>query len=621
MSVRKFLKVVFVMMIVSFAALLSGCDKDDFAVVVSDGITNTGFADDPDDPDEILPNATVFHIKDKDEASLLKFVTAEKVEGVEIRFFARPLGTEDAWFRLGNPDSPLFTDSDGRVRLPAIRKWLPDSVIGSAPMDLQLTARAYHGDEYVEDDLGMIRVLDEQGANNPEAVVADHDNTLHRTGGANSVLDWIEFVNWMGSDWPLIDGFVVDAVKGLMDSGRDLLVVSGLPADLRHLCRTQMINHFEKNGKRRIPIVVKKDLDFEHGNDFKADALRIISGLYGEGKLAAMVGDTAREDGYGALANDVTYIPFQIDYYLDPGLLDTEGYGEIEISDISWDWLDVVNRINGIDTGANFFMQDHERVLNIAHRGGGDLAPENTLTAYETALSAGADVLEMDVHLTADGHVVVSHDGTVDRCTDGSGPISAFSLEDLKELNAGYNFTPDGVTYPYREEGTALEIPTLGEVFDAYQGRDVFFVLEIKPENNIEITEKVLDLIQEFDMEDRIVMGAFNKESLDAARIRSAVRGMNLLTSFATEEVIEFLALPDGVLDLNKHRPKGAILQIPLAEIPLIPPLIMDKARELDLKVQVWTVNDPGDMEWLINDLKVDGIMTDNPAVLEALLN
>lgn len=618
MSVRKSLDVVFVLLIVFFAALLSGCDKDDYAVVVSDGITNTASAV---GNDEILPNATVYHMKDKDKASLLKFVTAEKVEGVEIRFFARQLGTDDDWFRLGAPGSPLYTDQDGKVRLPEIRPWLPESVLALAPVDLQLRARAYYRDEYVEDALGMIRVLDDQVANNPAAVVSDHDNTLHRTGGANSVFDWIEFVNWVGSDWPLIDGFVVDAVNGLMDNGRDLLVVSGLPGDLRHLCREQMISHFEKSGERRIPIVVKKDLDYEDGNYFKAEALRIISGLYGEEKLVAMVGDTAREDGYGALANGVTYIPFQIDYYLDPGLLDTGGVGEIEISDISWDWLDVMNRINGIDAGANFFMQNHDRVLNIAHRGGGDLAPENTLTAYETALSAGAEVLEMDVHLTADGHVVVSHDGTVDRCTDGTGPVSAFSLEDLKILNAGYNFTPDGVTFPYREEGMALEIPTLAEVFAEYEARDVFFVLEIKPENNMEITEKVLDLIQQFNLENRIVMGAFNKESLDAARIRSAVRGMNLLTSFATEEVIEFIALPDEVFNLNKHRPKGAILQIPLTEIPLIPHLIMDKARALGLKVQVWTVNDPGEMRWLIEDLNVDGIMTDNPAILEAVLN
>jgi glycerophosphoryl diester phosphodiesterase len=137
----------------------------------------------------------------------------------------------------------------------------------------------------------------------------------------------------------------------------------------------------------------------------------------------------------------------------------------------------------------------------------------------------------------------------------------------------------------------------------------------------MEITEKVLEPIQQFNMENRIVLGAFNKQSLYAARIRSAVRGMNLLTSFATEEVIEFIAMPDVVLNLNKHMPKGAILQIPLTEIPLIPHLIMDKARELGLKVQVWTVNDPEEMQWLIEDLNVDGIMTDNPATLEALLN
>ncbi|HDH09983.1 MAG TPA: glycerophosphodiester phosphodiesterase, partial [Chloroflexi bacterium] len=97
-----------------------------------------------------------------------------------------------------------------------------------------------------------------------------------------------------------------------------------------------------------------------------------------------------------------------------------------------------------------------DRPLVMAHRGAG-LAPENTLVAFQKALDLGADVLELDVHATKDGEIVVIHDETVDRTTDGRGAVKDFTLEELKRLDAGYHFTPDGgVTYPYRGRGITI---------------------------------------------------------------------------------------------------------------------------------------------------------------------
>jgi glycerophosphoryl diester phosphodiesterase len=117
------------------------------------------------------------------------------------------------------------------------------------------------------------------------------------------------------------------------------------------------------------------------------------------------------------------------------------------------------------DPPGNPFLSD--QLLNIAHRGGGRLRPEATLPAFENALSVGADVLEFDLHASSDGVVVVIHDETVDRTTDGTGAVQAMTFAELRMLDAGYEFTPDGgQTFPYR--GMGIQIPTLVEVLAGF---------------------------------------------------------------------------------------------------------------------------------------------------------
>src|SRR5918997_5118102 len=107
--------------------------------------------------------------------------------------------------------------------------------------------------------------------------------------------------------------------------------------------------------------------------------------------------------------------------------------------------------------------------VNLAHRGASSLAPENTIEAFRIALEAGAGGLELDVHMTRDGHIVVIHDATVDRTTSGTGAVSEMTLDELRGPDAGYNFSPDGgLTRPYRGRGT--KVPTLGEVLEEFPG-------------------------------------------------------------------------------------------------------------------------------------------------------
>jgi glycerophosphoryl diester phosphodiesterase len=98
--------------------------------------------------------------------------------------------------------------------------------------------------------------------------------------------------------------------------------------------------------------------------------------------------------------------------------------------------------------------------VNIAHRGGAEIAPENTLEGFREGLRVGAGVLELDVHTTADGHVVVIHDATVDRTTDSPGTVREMTLAELKRLDAGYRFTRDeGGTFPYLRSWAEIRCP------------------------------------------------------------------------------------------------------------------------------------------------------------------
>ena len=241
--------------------------------------------------------------------------------------------------------------------------------------------------------------------------------------------------------------------------------------------------------------------------------------------------------------------------------------------------------------------------LNIAHRGGALLAPEETLVAFETATAAGADVLEFDVHLSADGVVICSHDDTVDRMTDGTGAISDMTLDELQQLDAGYSFTTDdGATYPYRGMGVVL--PTMAEVLAAHP--DGYFVIEIK-QSEPPMVDEVLDLLDQADAASRVIMASFETPVIEDLRSKAP----DILTSFTTTEVTDFV-IGGGDAD---YVPPGDFLQIPT--------IIWSEATRVNaamhgLKIHVWTINDPAEMEALLSD-GADGIMTDDPATLATL--
>ncbi|HMR81284.1 MAG TPA: glycerophosphodiester phosphodiesterase, partial [Polyangiaceae bacterium] len=252
------------------------------------------------------------------------------------------------------------------------------------------------------------------------------------------------------------------------------------------------------------------------------------------------------------------------------------------------------------------------RTLNIAHRGGGKLAPEATLLAFETALANGADVLEFDLHASSDGKLVILHDDTVERTTDGTGAVKDLTFDELRKLDAAYDFSLDGgQTFPQRGKG--ITIPTPEEVFAQFPS--AWFVIEIKQETP-SIVGTFATLLDTLKLSDRVLVGSFKASTIQA--FRAAAPGVR--TSFALDEVIAFISL--SAAQEAGYKPPGEFLQVPVAQGPIevVNAASVEKAKRLGLGVHVWTINDPTEMGALI-DLGVAGIITDDPKTLADVLS
>lgn len=238
------------------------------------------------------------------------------------------------------------------------------------------------------------------------------------------------------------------------------------------------------------------------------------------------------------------------------------------------------------------------------HRGASAHFPENTLPAFRAAIVAGVPYLELDVWATADGHVVAHHDETLLRLCGDLRRVSDITLAELKALDAGFGFSPDGSNRPCLNQGIA--VPTLAEVFAAFPA--AFFNIEVKQEAPA-IEAQVLAAIQEAGMADRVLLAA----EQDAIMQRLRPLCGSIPTSFSFGELQAFFGWLQGGC-LGDYRPPGAALQIPESwgGRTLVTPETVRAAHALGVEVHVWTVNEPQDMERLLA-MGVDGLMSDYP--------
>jgi glycerophosphoryl diester phosphodiesterase len=253
--------------------------------------------------------------------------------------------------------------------------------------------------------------------------------------------------------------------------------------------------------------------------------------------------------------------------------------------------------------------------VNVAHRGASTLAPENTIEAFRLAVEAGAGGLELDVHMTRDGHIVVIHDATVDRTTNGSGAVSEMTLDELRRFDAGHNFSPDGgSTRPYR--GRGVWVPTLGEVLEEFPG--VAVNIEIKA-GTPGIEKTVLGILRDANALGRALV--VSTPHAIVKRFRKISSG-HISTGASRWEIGVFYILSRLRLE-RLVRPAYDALQVPLLHrgILVVTPRFIRAAQARGVRVDVWTINQAEEMRRLL-DLGVDVIMTDRPGTLaEVLIN
>ena len=257
-----------------------------------------------------------------------------------------------------------------------------------------------------------------------------------------------------------------------------------------------------------------------------------------------------------------------------------------------------------------------DKVLNIAHGGGLLIRPDHTILAYDQALEDGADMLELDIHETRDNVIVVMHDETVDDTTNCTGLIKEKTFAELRECDAGYDFTQDGVTFPYRDMG--LVVPSLEEVLDRYPETAVN--IEIK-QREPSLVDGLVDLVRQYEFEDKMIGASFSDEVL--AEFRAAAP--EIATSLGQEESIEFWIKSNAEID-PEYVPPGEFLQFPVEYdlggglVEVLHPGFMQRVEEHDMYVHIWTVNDEAEMRELIEVHGVHGIMTDDPPLLTRVI-
>lgn len=234
-----------------------------------------------------------------------------------------------------------------------------------------------------------------------------------------------------------------------------------------------------------------------------------------------------------------------------------------------------------------------------AHRGASAYAPENSMEAFVMAQKMGADGIELDIHLTKDGHVVVAHDETVDRCSNGSGYIIDKTLTKLMELDFSNG----------KENYSNTRIPTLEQVLEFIKTSGLYLNIEIKSGIVLYdgIEEKTIRLVSKMGLEDKVIYSSFNHYSLSIVKKLNPAAPIGLLYSEAMVDPYVYA------------RHLGAEAIHPHFKTLMVPGTIHN-CKKHGIKIHTWTVDEREHIIWLINE-EVDAIMTNRPDFAISLRN
>ena len=246
---------------------------------------------------------------------------------------------------------------------------------------------------------------------------------------------------------------------------------------------------------------------------------------------------------------------------------------------------------------------ESSRPLVFAHRGGCATGPENTIAAFDRGIAAGADGLEMDVRLSADGIVVVHHDPTLERTTSATGEVARRTAAELARLDAGYRFR-NGDGFPFRDQG--IGVPTFADVLQRYPAARI--IVEMKVDST-EMGEAVALEVRRAGAAERVCAAGYGDSCTRAAR--AALPEMACSANFREVRLATYRTWARWPV---RNVSYGGY-QVPELATGrrIVSPRFVKYAHEAGLKVQVWTVDHEADMRRLLS-WGVDGLITDRPA-------
>lgn len=294
-----------------------------------------------------------------------------------------------------------------------------------------------------------------------------------------------------------------------------------------------------------------------------------------------------------------------------------------------------------------FVLKEGQLPMIAAHRGGGDLNPENTILAFrEAVLTYDVDIVESDLYLTKDGYLVFNHDSYIDETCNINGDISYeemkaliedennrhyiadMTLEELKQYNFGYYFENENGERIYKDvediEAEGLQMATADQLFEMFYEShpDLMFILEIKNsgDEGIKACELFNNILNEYpNYRDQIVLGTFKDEIETELRENYP----DILNGAAPKKAAQFVLTQYLGVNLFDNS-NFSCLQIPVSydigfELNLVSKSLVKRAHKRNIAVQYWTINDPDEMRTLI-ELGADCLMTDNPKVMREVL-
>jgi glycerophosphoryl diester phosphodiesterase len=266
-------------------------------------------------------------------------------------------------------------------------------------------------------------------------------------------------------------------------------------------------------------------------------------------------------------------------------------------------YYDAVSSRRGPELPAAF-RSPHPLVF--AHRGGAGLAPENTLTAFARGFEAGADGVECDVHLSADGVPVIIHDATLERTTDARGPVRALTADELARVDAGFHHEPEA-GHPWRGQG--IGVPTLEALLVRWPAARV--IIEMK-EGGAALAEAVSHVVRRTDALDRVCVGSFNEGAVAALRRIDP----SIMTSASREEV-KWTLCRSWVRWPAGHATDYRAFQVPerVGRLRVVSPNFVRQVHREGCILQVWVVDAPRQAERLLA-WGVDGLISDRPDLI-----